>query len=78
MVLPAPARFGEQLEKRAFDESRMEKLEHIVANLERDGSISDRDAAYLRGIIERQQFSRQVAATPEPVSQCEVKSNALP
>jgi hypothetical protein len=56
----------------------MEKLEHIVANLERDGSISERDAAYLRGIIERQQFSRQVAATPEPVSQREVKSNALP
>ena len=78
VVLPAPARFGEQLEKRAFDESRMEKLEHIVANLERDGSISERDAAYLRGIIERQQFSRQVAATPEPVSQREVKSNALP
>ncbi len=78
VVLPAPRRFGEQLEKRAFDDSRLEKLEHIVANLERDGSISERDAAYLRGIIERQQFSRWVPTPPEPVSQREVKTNALP
>jgi hypothetical protein len=78
VLLPAPARFGEQLEKRAFDDSRMEKLEHIVANLERDGSISERDAAYLRGLVERQQFSRQVVAQPEPVSEREVPTRALP
>jgi monofunctional biosynthetic peptidoglycan transglycosylase len=78
VVLPAPARFGEQLEKRAFDDSRLEKLEHIVANLERDGSISERDAAYLRGLIERQQFSRQVVTPPEPVSQRELPTRALP
>lgn len=78
VLLPAPSRFGEQLEKRAFDDSRMEKLEHIVANLERDGSVSERDAAYLRGIIERQQFSRQIVAPPVPVSQRDTKTNALP
>jgi len=78
VVLPAPGRFGEQLEKRAFDDSRLEKLEHIVANLERDGSISERDAAYLRGIVERQQFSRWVAPPAEPVSQRDAKTNALP
>lgn len=77
-VLPAPTRFGEQLEKRAFDDSRLEKLEHVVANLERDGSVSERDARYLRGLIERQQFSRRVPAPLEPVSQREVRSRALP
>ncbi len=77
-VLPAPARFGEQLEKLAFDDSRLEKLEHIVANLERDGSVSERDASYLRGLIERQQFSRRVPAPQQPVSQREVRSRALP
>ena len=78
VVLPSPARFGRQLEQRKFEPLRLEKLEHIVANLERDGSISSREAASLRGLIDRQQFSRPQAAQPQPLSSRDEGAAALP
>ena len=77
-VLPSPVRFGAQLEAGKFDDSRLEKLEHIVANLERDGSIGAREAAALRGLIDHQQFSRPVRLPSAPVSSREEQPAALP
>lgn len=77
-VLPSPVRFGEQLEKRAFDPSRREKLAHIVANLERDESVSSREAAALRGMIDRQQFSRIPTAPQQALSRRDEGAKALP